>query len=153
MSNVPHTYKCLIADDDPVFVMLGQSCLHRAGHLAHTFGDGAAAFEALCAGGYDCALIDLAMPRVDGFRLIAMIRGTPALQDLPIIVLTSRNDVEAIEEAYRLGANAFETKPINWTLLPAHLDNVVRTGRLIGALKAALEKAAGKKAAALLQAT
>lgn len=84
------------------------------------------------------------MPKIDGFRLIALIRATALLQYLPIIVLSARSDVAAVEEAYRLGANAFETKPINWTLLPSHLNHVVRSCAEVSALKAALHDARRK---------
>ncbi len=82
--------------------MLAKTSLQNAGHEVDTADDGAAALEALQAG-YDAVIVDLVMPHIDGFRLIALIRSTPALEDLPIVVLSSRNDASAVEEAYRLG--------------------------------------------------
>lgn len=133
----PSHLRILIADDDPVFQLLAQSSLHSAGHAVDSVGDGAAALEAL-RGNYDAVIVDLVMPNIDGFRLIALIRSTPGLEHLPIVVLSSRNDASAVEEAYRLGANAFETKPVNWTLFPLHLTHVVQTVRTIADLKAQL---------------
>lgn len=135
----PSRLKVLIADDDPVFQALAQSSLQSAGHAADTVDDGAAALEALRTR-YDAAIVDLIMPNVDGFRLIALIRSTPGLGHLPIVVLSSRNDAAAVEEAYRLGADAFETKPVNWTLFPLHLAHIVRTARTIADLKSKLAR-------------
>ena len=129
--------KILVADDDPVFQALAQSSLRKAGHAVDVVSDGAAALEALT-DKYDAAILDLIMPHVDGFRLIALIRSTPSLEHLPIVVLSSRNDASAVEEAYRLGANGFETKPVNWALFPLHLDYVVRTARTTADLRAKL---------------
>lgn len=132
--------RILVADDDPVFQTLAQASLRNAGHLVDAVSDGAGALEAL-RNPYDAAIVDLIMPLIDGFRLIALIRSTPGLESLPIIVLSSRNDVAAVEEAYRLGANAFETKPVNWTLFPIHLQHVVHTERTIASLRSALNAA------------
>lgn len=131
----------LIADDDPVFVSLATSCLATAGHDVDTASDGAAALQALEGKSYNVAIIDLAMPKIDGFRLIALIRATPGWEDLPIMVLSARNDAAAVEEAYRLGANAFETKPVNWALFPSHMRHVVRTCAEHAALKARVREA------------
>lgn len=131
----PVRFRVLVADDDPVFQALVQTNLVNAGHIVDAVSDGAAALDALRQA-YDVAIVDLIMPRIDGFRLIALIRSTPQLEDLPIIVLSSRSDVAAVEEAYRLGANAFETKPVNWSLFPVHLKHVVQTSRTICELTA-----------------
>ncbi|MGL4397150.1 MAG: response regulator [Hyphomicrobium sp.] len=128
--------RVLVADDDPIFASLARSCLERAACTIDVVDDGAAALDALSQAHYDVALIDLAMPRIDGFRLIAMIRGTPHLETLPLIVMSSRNDVAAVEEAFHIGANAFETKPVNWALFPSKMRHLVRSNALLAALKA-----------------
>jgi PleD family two-component response regulator len=70
---------------------------------------------------FDLSIVDLSMPRLDGFRLLALIRATPKLTYHPLLVATSRKDVKAIDEAFALGANAFQTKPMDWATLPAQL--------------------------------
>lgn len=138
----------LIADDDPLFTRLAASCLVGAGSSVKLAGDGAQALDALQEADYDAALIDLSMPRIDGFRLLAWMRATPRLQYLPVIVLSARNDVQAIEEAYKLGANSFHTKPINWALLPIHIRHVVTQARAVAELRSELNrlKSAGHRA-------
>lgn len=114
----------LLADDDPIFAELARSSLSRAGFVVQIARDGVEALEALEESDFAMALIDLSMPRVDGFRLIAFIRSTPRQHSLPIIVLSSLNDVASVEEAYALGADACFSKPVNWGLLPVHMRNI-----------------------------
>lgn len=60
----------------------------------------------------DLLLVDLKMPRRDGFEVTAWVRRQPSLAALRIVVLTSSTDVRDINDAYQLGANSFLTKPI-----------------------------------------
>ncbi|MDX2156807.1 MAG: response regulator [Hyphomicrobiaceae bacterium] len=110
--------RVLIVDDDPIFRTMAASCLSVSGLEAVGAGDGVEALDILDRQAFDLALIDLSMPRVDGFRLIGLIRGTPALARLSILVLSARLDIAAFNEALALGANAFQTKPIDWRILP-----------------------------------
>ena len=110
----PTRIAALIADDDPIFCAVASAALRRCGHVPTIAADGAAAWEALLANTYDVALVDLSMPHIDGFRLIALVRSTPRIAHLPIVVLTVRSDIEAIDEALDIGANGYLTKPVNW---------------------------------------
>ncbi len=134
------TTRVLVADDDPIFAATAASCLRREDYVVQHAADGYEAFEALGSADFDLAMVDLSMPRIDGFRLIALIRATPRMRMLPIIVMSSRNDVAAIDEAYALGANAFQTKPINWALFPSHMAGVIRTAKLIKDLSGEVER-------------
>jgi DNA-binding response OmpR family regulator len=95
--------------------------LTHAGHNVSVVGDGATAIEALSAVPIDLAIVDLSMPHIDGFRLISMIRHTPALMKLPILVVSSRTDQASIDEVSRLGANRHLVKPIDWTTFASHV--------------------------------
>lgn len=130
----------LVTDDDPLFTRLASSCLKSAGMTVQVAGDGGEALEALQRADFDAVLLDLSMPRVDGFRLLAWVRATPHLQNLPILVLSARNDVDAIEEAYRIGADGFQTKPVNWALLPVHLRHIVMRARSTASMREELER-------------
>src|ERR1051326_3386602 len=65
----------------------------------------------------DLALIDLKMPRVNGFELLAWIRADPGLRWLPIVVLSSSNHLVDVKRAYESGANSYLVKPIDFTAL------------------------------------
>ena len=72
----------------------------------------------------DLLLLDLKMPRVDGFQVLAWIREQPELKALRTLVLTSSNDLRDVNRAYQLGANSFLVKPIDF-------ENVVELSRII----------------------
>jgi signal transduction histidine kinase len=91
--------------------------------------DGQAALARLKKGGIDIALVDLEMPVMDGFELIAAVRAEPSLEDLPIVVITGREDMEAIDRAYGTGATSFAIKPLNWRLVSHQLAYVLRNSR------------------------
>jgi CheY-like chemotaxis protein len=59
-------------------------------------------------------LLDLNMPRMDGREAIARIRSEPALRTLPVVVLTTSDAREDIEQVYALGANSYIVKPVSF---------------------------------------
>ncbi len=126
-SRPPAPPRALVVDDDPIFTTMAYSCLAAAGFETDTAGDGAEALALLEVGQFDIALIDLSMPRIDGFRLIGLIRSTPTLARLAILVISGRRDASAFEEALSLGANAFLTKPVEWLLLPVQARYALRS--------------------------
>ncbi len=106
--------RILVVDDDPIFLAVAGSGLAAAGFESIAVGDGVEALEALDAMRFDGALIDLAMPRIDGFRLLGLVRGSERLRRLAIIVVTGRGDTEAVTHAMALGADGYERKPVVW---------------------------------------
>ncbi len=62
----------------------------------------------------DIILLDLKMPRLDGFETLAWIRKQPGIRALPIIVLTSSDEIRDVNRAYALGANSFLVKPLDF---------------------------------------
>jgi CheY-like chemotaxis protein len=67
----------------------------------------------------DLLLLDLKMPRVDGFEVLCEIRGHKAFAALPIIVLTSSEQIFDVNKAYDIGANSFLVKPLEFENLTA----------------------------------
>jgi CheY-like chemotaxis protein len=61
-------------------------------------------------------LLDLVLPKVDGFGVLTIVKSDPELWKIPIILLTSSTDEEAIERAAQLGINDFISKPIEFEL-------------------------------------
>jgi len=69
-------------------------------------------------------LLDLKMPKVDGFEVLRWIRSQPSLSRLIVLVLTSSEYMKDVDEAYKLGANSFLVKPLDF-------ENAVQMGELI----------------------
>ncbi len=113
-------------DDDPVIRCLVDEQLTSEGFDVVTAGDGDTAWATLKAEPFDLALIDLAMPGVDGFGLIERIRNDRHLEKIPLVVITSNADAGSVSRAYALGATSFVTKPVNWPLLAHQVQFVLR---------------------------
>jgi len=67
----------------------------------------------------DLILLDLKMPKVDGFETLQWLREQPGFRTIPVIVLTSSEQVKDVNRAYELGANSFLVKPFDFTNLLA----------------------------------
>ncbi len=59
-------------------------------------------------------LLDIKMPRMNGFELLKQIRQDPQLKDIPVVILTSSRDERDLVEGYRLGVNAYVVKPLDF---------------------------------------
>jgi len=114
------TIRILIVDDDPADAEIIQELLEECATAVeiHVVHDGIDALEYLhsCAhvsasGLPDLILLDLNMPRKDGREVLQEIRATEQLLHLPVIILTTSQEEDEIEQAYRLGANCYVSKP------------------------------------------
>jgi DNA-binding response OmpR family regulator len=85
-----------------------------------------AALEAIEANTPDIVLLDLEMPTLDGFGVLKALRADARWRDLPVIVVTGREDVDAVDRAFGAGATSFVVKPLNWRLLSHQLRYVHR---------------------------
>jgi CheY-like chemotaxis protein len=116
----------LVADDDPIMRSLMASRLMQLGCCTIEAEDGSSAWQLMQSQECELALIDLDMPGLNGFDLIRCVRGHPRTRHVPIVVITSRNDHPAIEQALTVGATAFLTKPILWTTFSHHIKFLLR---------------------------
>jgi DNA-binding response OmpR family regulator len=118
--------RVLVVDDDPIFRSLVATKLQRSGHVVEEAGDGAAAWSHASAKPFQLALVDLEMPHFKGIELIRCIRSHPRTCRMPIVVITSRNDAEAVRESLEAGATSFMTKPLNWSMFANHIEFLLR---------------------------
>lgn len=77
-------------------------------------------------------LLDLRMPRVDGFEVLRRLKGDPATAAVPVIVLTTTDDPREIERCYELGCNVYITKPVEYD---AFIEAVRRLGFFLQVVK------------------
>ena len=118
--------RILYADDDPIlreFALVNLSTEHA---VLDTAADGAEALAKIEAQAPDIMLMDLEMPVMDGWETLRRLRANPKTRDLPVIVVTGREDVEAVDRAFSAGATSFVVKPLNWRLLSHQLRYVHR---------------------------
>jgi two-component system sensor histidine kinase/response regulator len=138
--------RILVADDDPILCEFAIVHLSSPTAVIETAPDGAAALAMLNSDHFDLALVDIAMPSIDGFSLLQKIRAEPKLCHLPVMMLTGHEDIASVDRAYGLGANSFVTKPVNWRLLSYHIRYVLRNSRLEQELRRARSEAEANEA-------
>ncbi len=90
--------------------MLEQSILETAGYEVHLATSGEEAMEKARVGDYDLFVVDVEMPGMDGFEFVARARLTPALADIPSILVTSRNSPQDKKRGEEAGAMAYVVK-------------------------------------------
>ncbi|WP_312488957.1 putative bifunctional diguanylate cyclase/phosphodiesterase [Massilia timonae] len=128
----------LVADDDPVMRLLMLEMLAQVGMEGIEAGDGQEAVELARERVPDLILMDVDMPRMDGFTACRAIRA--AEKDgacVPIVMVTGSDDVEAVTQAYEVGATDFVSKPINWPILGHRVLYVLRASDAIARLRIA----------------
>jgi len=123
------TLRVLVADDDPIQRNLVAARLVGMQAEVCEAEDGLAAWSVLQTGQFDLAIVDLAMPDLDGFGLIQCMRGHPRTRHLPIVVVTSRSDRAAMDAALHAGASSFLVKPIAWATFEHHLSSLMHLVR------------------------
>ena len=113
----------LLVEDDPGDVLMTQEAFeeHKLRNRLHVVNDGVAAIAFLHReGAYadvprpDLILLDLNLPRRDGREVLAEIKSDPDLCQIPVVVLTTSQADEDIARSYRLHANAYVTKPVDF---------------------------------------
>ena len=118
--------RILFVDDDPILREFAVVNLASEHAVVDTAKDGVAALAAIEANTPDIVLLDLEMPTLDGFGVLKALRADARWRDLPVIVVTGREDVEAVDRAFGAGATSFVVKPLNWRLLSHQLRYVHR---------------------------
>ncbi|SFS88309.1 response regulator [Brevundimonas viscosa] len=129
--------RLLFVDDDPILREFAQVNLESPATHVDVAAGGEEALQRMASQRYDLILLDLEMPGVDGFTVLERMRADPALREAPVIVQTGREDVEAIDRCFHLGATSFVMKPLNWRLLTYQIRYVLRAERRATAERAA----------------
>ncbi len=121
----------LIVDDSPSVRRVLTTLVQRVGWRAVAVKDGLEALETLQRGAVvaDIALLDIEMPRMDGYELLATLRGQAAFATLPVVMITSRAGDKHRQKALDLGANAYLVKPYQDDTLIDVVRQLTRTGR------------------------
>ncbi|MDP3540718.1 MAG: response regulator [Azonexus sp.] len=105
--------RILLAEDNPLNQQIAKELLEETGATIVIANDGREALEQATAGIFDCILMDVRMPIMDGLQATQALRAIPATQGIPIIAMTANAMVEDREECLRVGMNDFISKPVN----------------------------------------
>lgn len=105
--------KILIADDEPNIVVSLEFLMKREGFQVTVATDGEAALQAIEAHAPDLILLDVMLPKKDGFEVCQQIRANPAWQSLKVVMLTAKGRDTEVAKGMGLGADAYMTKPFS----------------------------------------
>ncbi len=103
----------LIVDDEPNIVLSLEFLMKKAGFEARVVRDGEAALEAIEDRAPDLVLLDVMMPKRDGYDVCQTIRANPAWKDIRIIMLTAKGREVEREKGLAMGADDYITKPFS----------------------------------------
>jgi len=116
-------YELLIVDDVSENIKIAISILKNESYNFSFALDGQQAIEVLKTKRFDLILLDVMMPKIDGFELCKIIKKSPAIKDTPIIFVTAKVDIESVQKGFELGGVDYVTKPFHSAELKARVAN------------------------------
>ncbi|MFL5261823.1 MAG: response regulator transcription factor [Anaeromyxobacteraceae bacterium] len=118
--------RILIVDDEPNIVLTLEFLMKREGYEPTVAGDGEAALAAIARAPPDLVLLDVMLPRLDGFEVCRRLRADERWRGLKILMLSAKGRDAEMAKGLALGADAYVTKPF------ATKDLVLAVKRLLG---------------------
>jgi DNA-binding response OmpR family regulator len=119
----------LVADDDEDILLLIRMVLERDGHEVIVTRDGAEAVAAALERRPDLALIDVAMPELDGLEVLRRLRADASMINMPVVLLSARVQEDDVKHGYDSGANAYVQKPFSPRELSEQVSDLLQAGR------------------------
>ena len=124
MTQQPEKLRILLCEDDENLGMLLREYVQAKGYLCDLYGDGDAGYKAYLKGRYDFCILDVMMPKKDGFTMAQEIRTLNA--DIPIIFLTAKSLKEDILEGFKIGGDDYITTPFSMEALLFRIEAILR---------------------------
>jgi len=144
---VPAPGTILIADDNRVNRLLLARGLEHEGHTIVYAEDGREALGLLRQQPFDLLLLDVLMPELDGYEVLAELKEDPHLRDLPVIVTSALDEIDSVVRCLEMGAEDYLTKPVNPVLLNARINASLEKKRLRDQQRELIAKFATKEVA------
>ncbi len=119
--------RVLITENEPHIIESLTFVLNREGYEVSSVLDGEAAVRRLRSDPPDIMILDIMLPKLNGFEVLKLVKSDPDLQALPVIILTAKGQAHDRRMAEEIGASAFVTKPYS------NRDLVEQIGRLCAA--------------------
>lgn len=117
--------KVLLAEDEPDIQLITQLALEDAGCDVVAVSDGQAALDCLAMADFDVVLLDVMMPRVDGFHACAQLKADPRTAHIPVIFLTARSQEMEVQRGLAIGAHGYIVKPFDVFHLAARIRAMI----------------------------
>jgi DNA-binding response OmpR family regulator len=124
---------CIVAADDSATIRLQLSNqLKKEGYWVITCKDGEEAWSVIKRFVPDIALLDIQMPKMDGYEICEKIRENPVTRHMPVVFITSNDSPADLEKSFNVGANEFLSKPVDENDLAQLLKRIFRGMRMRG---------------------
>lgn len=118
--------RVLVADDDATVIALLSATLSNYGVECHAASDGQEALDLARQLRPDALVLDVNMPHLDGFAVLAAVRNDPVLRETPVLMLSARHQEADVLRGFGLGADDYVSKPFN------PMELAVRLKRMLG---------------------
>lgn len=116
----------LVVEDDPSIRLLTRTVLESRGYAIAEVCDGPSALPAARAARPDVILLDVGLPRMDGFGVLGLLKDDEELHDVPVLMVTAWAEPELVAKALDRGAHDYIRKPYDIDDLGARVDAAVR---------------------------
>lgn len=103
--------KILIVDDEEVILKILRLRLSKLGYEVREAADGEQAIEQLENADFDLLILDILMPKKDGWQVLREVKSNPRTKNIPVIILTAKDEDIDMSKGYSLGADYYMTKP------------------------------------------
>lgn len=120
----------LVVDDNRMNRLLLARGLQDQGHTVVFAEDGREALELLGRQSFDLMLLDVLMPELDGYEVLAELKQDPHLRDIPVVMTSALDELDSVVKCVEMGAEDYLTKPINPVLLNARIAASLEKKRL-----------------------
>ncbi len=121
--------KVLLVEDEDALRRVMKDLLEREGFTVFEAADGVIALDEIDRAGPDIVVLDLNLPRLDGYGVLSHLRSRPATANLPVIVLTAKGDEDSEVRVFEYGASDYLTKPFRPRALSARLHALLGRSR------------------------
>ena len=145
MSTSPGTI--LIADDNRVNQLLLARGLEQQGHTVVFAENGRDALDLLRRQRFDLLLLDVLMPELDGYQVLAELKDDAHLREIPVVMTSALDEIDSVVKCLEMGAEDYLTKPINPVLLNARINASLEKKRLRDQQRELISKFATKEVA------
>lgn len=105
--------KILLVDDSNTVLLMEKMILSKSPYDLVTASDGQEGFDKAVSEKPDLILLDVVMPKMDGFEVCRRLRARDEMRRVPVIIVTTRGEPKSVETGYQSGCTDFITKPIN----------------------------------------
>jgi sigma-B regulation protein RsbU (phosphoserine phosphatase) len=132
--------RILVVDDNEMNRDMLARRLEHAGFDVDTADGGNAGLERILYGDYNLVLLDIMMPDIDGLTVLKRVREVYSKMELPVIMATARDEGSDLAEALSLGANDYVTKPLDFKVVRARVENALGYARAVSELRQTNER-------------